>query len=154
VVHPCDETSLRGAVDAAEAGIIKPVLVGPAAKIANVASQFDLNIARYEVVDAPHSDIRMPGGSGLELQRRGEQASAGIVLGARVPIVLTSRADSVRARIASCAVAVLYGRAPGKSGRQQAGPSKIRKQTKIGGCPGRPTAKDARPSRETRNRHR
>jgi phosphate acetyltransferase len=33
---------------------------------------------------------------------------AGIVLGARVPIVLTSRADSVRARMASCAVAVLY----------------------------------------------
>jgi len=37
VVHPCDETSLRGAVDAAQAGIIKPILVGPAATIANVA---------------------------------------------------------------------------------------------------------------------
>jgi len=34
--------------------------------------------------------------------------SAGIVLGARVPIVLTSRADSLRARMASCAVATLY----------------------------------------------
>ena len=34
--------------------------------------------------------------------------SAGLVLGARVPIVLTSRADSVRSRMASCAVAVLY----------------------------------------------
>ena len=34
--------------------------------------------------------------------------AAGIVLGARVPIVLTSRADSVRSRMASCAVAVLY----------------------------------------------
>src|SRR5207253_9902440 len=33
--------------------------------------------------------------------------SAGIVLGARVPIVLASRADSLRARVASCAVAVL-----------------------------------------------
>jgi phosphotransacetylase len=33
--------------------------------------------------------------------------SAGIVLGARVPIILTSRADSVRARMASCAVAAL-----------------------------------------------
>ena len=33
---------------------------------------------------------------------------AGIVLGARVPIVLTSRADSARARMASCAVAALY----------------------------------------------
>ena len=34
--------------------------------------------------------------------------TAGIVLGARVPIVLTSRADSVRSRMASCAAAVLY----------------------------------------------
>jgi phosphate acetyltransferase len=34
--------------------------------------------------------------------------AAGIVLGARVPIILTSRADSVRARLASCAVAVIY----------------------------------------------
>ena len=34
--------------------------------------------------------------------------AAGVVLGARVPIVLTSRADSVRTRLASCAVAALY----------------------------------------------
>src|SRR5437762_13287054 len=37
--------------------------------------------------------------------------SAGLVLGARVPIVLTSRADSVRSRLASCAAAVLYSHA-------------------------------------------
>jgi phosphotransacetylase len=37
--------------------------------------------------------------------------SAGLVLGARVPIVLTSRADSVRSRIASVAVAVMAARA-------------------------------------------
>jgi phosphotransacetylase len=37
--------------------------------------------------------------------------SAGLVLGARVPVILTSRADSVRSRIASCAVAVLAARA-------------------------------------------
>jgi phosphotransacetylase len=37
--------------------------------------------------------------------------SAGLVLGARVPIILTSRADSVRARIASCGVAMLVAHA-------------------------------------------
>ena len=37
--------------------------------------------------------------------------AAGIVLGARVPIVLTSRADAVRTRLASCAVAALYANA-------------------------------------------
>ena len=41
--------------------------------------------------------------------------AAGIVLGARVPIVLTSRADSVRTRMASCAVAALYANARRRS---------------------------------------
>ena len=42
--------------------------------------------------------------------------SAGLVLGARVPIILTSRADSVRSRIASCAVAMLAAHARRKKG--------------------------------------
>jgi phosphotransacetylase len=37
--------------------------------------------------------------------------SAGLVLGAKVPVILTSRADSVRAKIASCAVAALVAHA-------------------------------------------
>ncbi|MGE3147971.1 MAG: phosphate acetyltransferase [Pseudorhodoplanes sp.] len=56
VVHPCDETSLRGPVEAAEAGIIKPIFVGPAAKIAAVAQQHGIDISRYELVDAEHSE--------------------------------------------------------------------------------------------------
>jgi len=56
VVHPCDETSLRGAIDAAEAGLIIPLLVGPVAKIKNVASEYKIDISRYEIVDVPHSD--------------------------------------------------------------------------------------------------
>jgi len=41
--------------------------------------------------------------------------SAGLVLGARVPIILTSRADSVRSRIASCGVAMLAAHARRKT---------------------------------------
>jgi phosphotransacetylase len=41
--------------------------------------------------------------------------AAGVVLGARVPIVLTSRADSLRTRLASCAIAVLLARAAPKA---------------------------------------
>ena len=44
----------------------------------------------------------------------GKADAAGIVLGARVPVILTSRADSVRARLASCAVAALYAQALAK----------------------------------------
>jgi phosphate acetyltransferase len=56
VVHPCEETALRGPIQAAEAGIIKPILVGPAAKIAAVAREHRLDIDRFEIVDVPHSD--------------------------------------------------------------------------------------------------
>ena len=59
VVHPCDETSLRGAVDSAAAGIIRPVLVGPERKIRDTASKYDLDISGFEIVDAPHSEARL-----------------------------------------------------------------------------------------------
>ena len=55
VAHPCDESSLRGAVEAAELGILQPILVGPRARIEAVAAQFQINISGYEIVDAPHS---------------------------------------------------------------------------------------------------
>ncbi|MFZ4479766.1 MAG: phosphate acetyltransferase [Rhodoferax sp.] len=56
VAHPCDESSLRGAVEAARMGILKPILVGPKARIEGLAKQFGLDIAALEVVDAPHSE--------------------------------------------------------------------------------------------------
>jgi len=56
VVHPCEETALRGPIEAAQAGIIVPILVGPAAKIAAVAREHRLDIDRFEIVDAPHSE--------------------------------------------------------------------------------------------------
>ena len=56
VVHPCDESSLRGAIEAAELGIIEPVLVGPAAKITAVARERGIDIGKHKIVDVPHSD--------------------------------------------------------------------------------------------------
>jgi phosphate acetyltransferase len=55
VAHPCDATSLAGAVDAAKLGLIRPILVGPRAKIEAVAEQLDLDISGCELVEAPHS---------------------------------------------------------------------------------------------------
>ena len=56
VVHPCDESSLRGALETAEEGIIVPILVGPADRIAAVAREHRLDISRFEIVDAAHSE--------------------------------------------------------------------------------------------------
>jgi acetate kinase len=56
VVHPCDESSLRGVADAAAAGIIKPILVGPSAKVRGVAVKHGIDISGFELIDAPHSE--------------------------------------------------------------------------------------------------
>jgi phosphate acetyltransferase len=53
VAYPCDETSLRGPMEAAELGISRPILVGPAATIRKVAQQFDIALGEAEIIDAP-----------------------------------------------------------------------------------------------------
>ncbi|CAG9186741.1 phosphate acetyltransferase [Cupriavidus pinatubonensis] len=55
VVHPCDRSSLEGAVEAARMGLIAPILVGPRARIEEVARASGIDISQYPVVDAPHS---------------------------------------------------------------------------------------------------
>ncbi len=55
VVHPCDEVSLQSAVEAARLKLIVPILVGPAARIREVAAQANLDISPFEIVDAAHS---------------------------------------------------------------------------------------------------
>jgi phosphate acetyltransferase len=55
VAQPCDETSLRGALEASEAGMIIPILVGPRDRILNVAKSHDLKLQGIEIVDVPHS---------------------------------------------------------------------------------------------------
>jgi len=55
VAHPCEATALAGAVEAAARGLITPLLVGPAAKIAETAAESHLDITGLEIVDVPHS---------------------------------------------------------------------------------------------------
>jgi phosphate acetyltransferase len=56
VAYPCEETALRGPVEAAEAGLIDPIFVGPAAKILEVARAHRLDVERYTIVDVPDSE--------------------------------------------------------------------------------------------------
>jgi phosphotransacetylase len=55
VVHPCEETALSGAVEAAQAGLIAPILVGPRKKIEETAKAAGIDLGDLEVVDTPHS---------------------------------------------------------------------------------------------------
>ncbi|HEY8247222.1 MAG TPA: phosphate acetyltransferase [Methyloceanibacter sp.] len=69
VAHPCDESSLRGVLDASRAGLIIPILVGPKGKITSVAEKFGLDIAGLEIVDVPHSQAAAE--MAVELVRKG-----------------------------------------------------------------------------------
>ena len=72
VAHPCDETSLRGAIDAAAERIIEPVLVGPAARIVSVAAEHGIDISGREIVDAPHSHAAAAQAVALVREGKGE----------------------------------------------------------------------------------
>jgi phosphotransacetylase len=55
VVHPCDELSLTGALEAARAGLIRPVLIGPLTKIRRTAETSGCALDGVELIEAPHS---------------------------------------------------------------------------------------------------
>jgi phosphotransacetylase len=55
VAHPCEETALTGAIQARDERLIVPILVGPAAKIREVAKKSKVDIDDVEVVDTAHS---------------------------------------------------------------------------------------------------
>jgi phosphotransacetylase len=70
VAHPCDETSLAGAIDAGKQGLILPILVGPEARIREVAAKSGIDLGSIRVVDAAHSHAS--GSKAVELVRLGE----------------------------------------------------------------------------------
>lgn len=55
VVHPCDEVSLMGAIEAQQQGVIEPILIGPKDKISFVANQIGCSLVGIKLIDAPHS---------------------------------------------------------------------------------------------------
>jgi phosphate acetyltransferase len=70
VAHPCEQTALAGAMEAGELGLIVPILVGPAAKIQEVAAQHRIDLRNTRIVDAPHS--HGSAAKAVELVRQGQ----------------------------------------------------------------------------------
>jgi len=96
VVHPCDETSLRGAVEAAEAGIIVPVLVGPAAKVSAIARAHGLDTSRFKIIDVPHSEAAAAKGVELIRISEGELLMKGSLHTDELMRAVTSSATGLR----------------------------------------------------------
>ncbi len=72
VAHPCDANALGAAVEAAHAGLITPILIGPKAKILKAAEEANLDISAFRLVDAPYSDAAAE--MAVDLVHRGEAA--------------------------------------------------------------------------------
>ncbi len=70
VAHPCEATALEGAVEAAQKGLIAPLLVGPAAKIAETAASSGIDLSNLPIVDVPHSHASAT--KAVELIREGK----------------------------------------------------------------------------------
>ena len=73
VVHPCDEVSLEGAVRAAQAHLINPVLIGPEAKIRSLAASERIDISPFEIVGT--EDSQAAAATAVALARAGKVAA-------------------------------------------------------------------------------
>ena len=96
VVHPCDESSLRGVVDSAAAGIIYPVLVGPESKIRSTATKHGLDISGFEIIDAPHSEAAAAKGVELIHLAKGEVLMKGSLHTDELMRSVTAKATGLR----------------------------------------------------------
>ena len=96
VVHPCDETSLRVAAEAAEAGIIIPTLVGPKASIAALARQHGIDISRFELIDAVDADEAAAQGVKLIHEAKGELLMKGSLHTDELMRAVTASATGLR----------------------------------------------------------
>ena len=70
VAHPCEASALAGAVEAGALGLITPILVGPAAKLREIAGQHGIDLTGVRIVDVPHSHAAAA--KAVELVRTGE----------------------------------------------------------------------------------
>jgi phosphotransacetylase len=70
VAWPCEETALAGAIEAGAAGLIRPLLVGPAQLIRELAKKKGLDLGSTEIVEA--TDSRGAAVRAVELVRQGK----------------------------------------------------------------------------------
>lgn len=70
VAWPCEESALKAAVEAAEAGLVRPILVGPADALEALAERLGIDLSPYAVVDA--ADSRTAAAKAVELVRNAE----------------------------------------------------------------------------------
>jgi len=96
VAHPCEESALAGAVDAARKKLIKPILVGPADKIAAIAKSAGINLDGLEIVDVPHSQAAAAKAVALVKEGRAEVLMKGSLHTDELMSAVVSREGGLR----------------------------------------------------------
>jgi len=73
VAHPCDRLSIEGVVEAAELGLLSPILVGPPARVREAAKQAEADILGFPIEESAHS--LDSAAKAVELVRQGRVAA-------------------------------------------------------------------------------
>jgi phosphate acetyltransferase len=113
VVHPCDQGSLQGAVEAARMGLIAPILVGPSERIVAIAKQHEIDIAPYPIVDAPFSHASAAAAVQLVREGRAQALMKGSLHTDELMSAVVSREAGLRTerRVSHCFVMDVPGHA-------------------------------------------
>ena len=106
VAHPCDRSSLEGALQAKELGLIAPVLVGPRGRIEEVAASEDLDITGCVIEDVPHSHAAAARAVELVREGRAEALMKGSLHTDEIMGAVVSREGGLRTerRVSHCFV--------------------------------------------------
>jgi phosphate acetyltransferase len=104
VAHPCDEVSLRGAIEAHKLGLIEPILVGPRERIQNAARDTGFDISSFELVAAAHSHDSAAKAVGLVTAGRVEALMKGSLHTDELMAAVVAREGGIRTerRISHC----------------------------------------------------
>ena len=106
VAHPCDESSLTGAVNAAKMELIAPLLIGPQARIRGVAEACKLDLTAFPIIDTPHSHASADAAVALVREGRAECLMKGSLHTDELMAAVVARDSGLRTarRISHCFV--------------------------------------------------
>jgi phosphate acetyltransferase len=96
IAHPCDEASLKGALEAAGAGLIVPILVGPKHRIRAVSEALAIDLRGMDIVDVPHSEAAAEKAVELVRTGRAELLMKGSLHSDELLAALTKRETGLR----------------------------------------------------------
>jgi phosphate acetyltransferase len=113
VAHPCDDVSLRGAVDAHKLGLIDPILVAPPERVRKAAKEADLDIGAFEIVPSAHSHDSAAKAVGLVTAGRVEALMKGSLHTDELMGAVVAREGGIRTerRISHCFIMDVPGQA-------------------------------------------